>query len=529
MARRSFVVRDVVEIFIHWQSGRPIREIARSLGVDRNTIRKHVNLALSLGYQPRQTNLTAQEWSAVVRQYFPELTDPASKSSVFTEISRFQEAIVEGLKTNRASTVWQRLHDEKGLRASLRSFRRYLDIYVPDRAGKPQPTVLRDDPPPGKEAQIDFGYLGVWTDPATGKKTKLYAFVMVLSYSRHMFVYVVTKMDQRAWLKAHVAAFAFFGGVPDILVIDNLTSGVLHADLYDPQLNRGYEQMATYYGTLIDPCRAVHPKDKPRVERMIPYVRDSYYAGRTFASLDEMNEAAEKWCLSVAGERIHGAIRQQPLRLFQQVEAARLRSLPPEPFELVTWVQCKVADDCHSQVLRGIYSIPHRYVTKTLDARISDTTVEFYLDRELVKTHLRLHDGGRRTDWNDYPPEKAQFFQRHPDWCRTKAAKLGPEVAQVVEHLLSLHALHYLRQCQGIIGLTDKYGAPRVDAACQRANAFGDPSYKTVKTILEKGLEGQLALDLASVLPKRAGAYLHGPEQLFAAVPHLDNQEEPNG
>ncbi|MDO8674358.1 MAG: IS21 family transposase, partial [Dehalococcoidia bacterium] len=297
MARRSFAVRDITEILIHWQTGRPIREIACSLGVDRNTVRKHVNLALSLGYQPRQANLSAQEWAAIVRQHFPELTDPASKSSVFAEIARFQKAIVEGLAANRASTVWQRLHDEKGLRASLRSFRRYLDVYVPDRAGKPQPTVLRDDPPPGKEVQIDFGYLGLWTDPATGKQTRLYAFVMVFSHSRHMFVYVVTKMDQRAWLKAHVAAFAFFGGVPAILVVDNLTSGVLHADLYDPRLNRGYEQMATYYGTLIDPCRAAHPKDKPRVERMIPYVRDSYYAGRTFASLDEMNEAAEKWCL----------------------------------------------------------------------------------------------------------------------------------------------------------------------------------------------------------------------------------------
>ena len=143
-----------------------------------------------------RSNLSSDEWAALVRQHFPEMIDPAGKSSVFSEISRFHEAIIEGLKTNRTSTVWQRLHGEKGLKASVGSFRRYLDLHVPDRAGKPQPTVLRDDPPPGKEAQVDFGYLGLWTDPATGKQTRLYAFVMVLSHSRHMFVLVVTKMDQ---------------------------------------------------------------------------------------------------------------------------------------------------------------------------------------------------------------------------------------------------------------------------------------------------------------------------------------------
>lgn len=534
MARRSFAVRDIAEILIHWQTGRPIREIARSLGVDRNTIRKYISLANALGYQPGKTNLSAEQVQSILEQHSPELTDRASKSSVFTEISGFHQAIVEGLATNRPSTVWQRLHDEKGLKASVRSFHRYLDIYLPDRPGKSQPTVLRDDPPPGKEAQIDFGYLGLWTDPSTGKQTRLYAFIMILSYSRHMFVHVVTKMDQKAWLQAHLAAFEFFAGVPTLLVIDNLKPGVIHPDLYDPQLNHGYEQMAVYYGALIDPCRAGHPKDKPRVERPVSYVRDSFYAGRTFYSLEEMNQAAEKWCLSVAGERIHGTTRQQPLRLFQQMEAHTLHPLPPQPFELATWTQAKVAPDCHVQVARGLYSVPYRYIGKTLDVRISETAVEFYLEHSLVKTQPRLKNGGRQTDWNDYPADKARFYQRTPDWCRSKAANLGAEVVKVVEHLLSLHALHYLRQCQGIIGLAEKYGSGRLDAACQRANAFGDPSYRTVKTILHKGLEGQPALPLASpasdsVLPGRTGAYLHGPEQLFAASSPNHNQEETNG
>ena len=136
-----------------------------------------------------------------------------------------------------------------------------------------------------------------------------------------------------------------------------------------------------------------------------------------------------------------------------------------------------------------------------------------------MKTHPRPRDGRRQTDWNDYPPEKAQFYQRNPDWCRAQARLLGPAVAQVVEALLAQHALHYLRQCQGIIRLAERYGAQRVNAACQLALAYGDPAYRTIRNILHQAREGQDPLPLPdrSATAAAVGAYLHGPEQLFAA------------
>jgi hypothetical protein len=368
---------------------------------------------------------------------------------------------------------------------------------------------------------VDFAFLGQWFDPQLGKSRKLWAFSLVLSYSRHMFVYVVPRMDQQAWIAAHVAAFAFLGGAPRTLEIDNLKPGVLKPDFYDPLINRGYAELASHYGVLIDPCRIVHPKDKPRVERPIPYIRDSFFAGRTFTSLDEMNQSALKWSLSVAGERIHGTTRRRPIDMFLAEEAKALLPLPPQPFEAVTWTQAKVARDCHAQVQRVLYSLPYRYVGKTLCVRVSVSTVEFYLDQELVKTHVRPSDGRRQTDWNDYPPHKAQFFQRNPDWCRAQARALGEGVAEVVEALLSEHALHFLRQSQGIISLAERYGAHRLEAACQVALLCGDPSYRTVRNLLAKALEGQHALAMATPHAARAdaagGAYLHGPQQLFAA------------
>jgi len=349
---------------------------------------------------------------------------------------------------------------------------------------------------------------------------------MVLSHSRHMFVGVVAKMDQEAWLEAHAAAFAFFGGMPLLLVVDNLKAGVLRPDLYDPQINRGYAELAAHYGVIIDPCRVARPKDKPRVERPMPYIRDSFFAGRTFTSLEEINQAALKWCLSVAGQRVHGTTRQRPLDLFQRVEAPALRPLPPQRFEPVTWTQAKVARDCHVQVGRVLYSVPYRYVGKTVAVRVSPRTVELYLDHTLVKSHVRQRNTRRQTDWDDYPAEKARFFQRTPDWCRSQAHTLGPAVAQVVEELLSRHALHYLRQCQGIIGLGEKYGSQRLDAACRVALAFADPAYRTIRNLLDKGIEGQSALPLAEGSAKTVGAYLHGPQALFDAANHIEERKE---
>lgn len=183
MVRRSFAVRGIAEILIHWQGGRPLRQIARSLGVDRKTVRKYVALAVRLGYRPGEAHLSLPEWAVIVAQHAPELADPTKRSVVFAEIGRYHDAIVTGLETNTITTVWQRLHDEQGLQASLRSFHRYVEHYLPERSKQAQPTVLRDDPPPGQEAQIDFGYLGLWHDPQLGKARKLWAFSMVLSYS----------------------------------------------------------------------------------------------------------------------------------------------------------------------------------------------------------------------------------------------------------------------------------------------------------------------------------------------------------
>lgn len=508
---------DVVEILSHWQAGRNVSEIARGLGVDRKTVRKYLAPAEREGLGPGGS-VSREEWARRVKEWFPELTDPRARSSTFGEIAGHNQYIRTHLPVNTLATIHQRLRDDHGLRASYSSFLRYVREEFPEEAASAQVTVLKDDPPPGEEAQLDYGYLGRWPDPRSGKLSRVWALVMVLAMSRHLFVYPVLHMTITAFISAHVAAFSFLDGVPRRLVCDNLASGVLRPDLYDPRINRSYAELASHYGFLVDPARRAHPKDKPRVERPLPYVRDSFFRGRDFSGLEQMQAEAAAWSLSVAGKRscrsLGGAA---PYTVFQAMEQEALLPLPDRPFEIATWHTPKVAPDAHVMVAGALYTVPYRLIGKRLDVRLSETTVTCFLDGELVKTHARVKKGKRSTDWADYPPEKVAFLMRTPAWCRHQAEAVGPATASVVQSLLGLQALHRLRSAQGVLSLADRYDQNRLEAACGFALAAGDPSYRTVRGILEAGRD-RLPDEEPTAVPA-APAHLHGPDTLFS---HLE-------
>ncbi|MHB8506524.1 MAG: IS21 family transposase [Acidimicrobiales bacterium] len=503
---------DVVEVLQHWHAGRPKSVVASSLGIDNKTVRKYVAKAEAAGLAPGGPPLSRAEWAELVRGWFPELVDSRARSLTFPVIDAHRERIKGMLETNTAATVFQRLRDEHGLSVGVSSFRLYLANEFPDETNRDRVTVMRGDVDPGEEAQIDYGFLGTWLDPLTGRARRVWAFVMVLACSRHMFVRPVFSMDARSWVASHVAAFAFFGGAVRRLVPDNLATGIAKPDIYDPKINRAYGELAAHYGCLVDPARVLKPKDKPRVERPMPYVRDSLWRGREWLDLPDMQAGALRWCVEVAGCRHHRSLDgAQPLAVFEAVEADALIPLPASIFELAGWSRPKVGPDCHVRVGTSLYSVPWRHIGRQVDARESERLVEIFLDGQVIKTWARV-ERGKQTDWADYPPEKVAFFMRTPQWCLNLAADLGPSVVAVIEALFEVNAMHRLRSAQGVVRLADKHGAKRLDAACARAVAVGDPSYRTVKGILVAGTESEEADEAGEV---DAPAHLHGPEQLF--------------
>jgi transposase len=517
MARRSFTVVDVTEILIHWYAGRSLSEVSESLGVDRKTIRKYLAPAVAEGIKPGGAARSAAQWAALVAGWFPQLTDTTLRQTTWPQIAVHHEYIVAQLKLRvTQATIHQRLRDEHGLTASVASLKRYVAANLSEEVRRDQVVVLRDEVDAGAEAQIDYGKLGMWTDPATGLRRTVWAFAMVLACSRYMFVRPVLTMDQAAWTQAHVEAFAFFGGVPARLVPDNLRTGVDKPDLYDPKINRSYAELAAHYGTLVDPARSRKPRDKARIERPMPYIRDSYWRGREFTSVAQMQHAALLWCTEVAGQRscrsLDGAA---PASVFAAVEAEALQPLPAKAFVLATWATALVGPDIHAKVGKTIYSIPWRLIGQRLDARSTALVVQFFHNGTLVATHGRKPKG-KQTDFGHYPPEKIAFAMRTPTWCRTRAAEIGPACVKVIAGLLEVNALFRLRAAQGVLGQAGKHTEQRLEAACAKAIAVGDPSYRTVKGILVAGVETEPVAPSAG--DGGAAAHLHGPSRLFANV-----------
>jgi hypothetical protein len=201
--------------------------------------------------------------------------------------------------------------------------------------------------------------------------------------------------------------------------------------------------------------------------------------------------------------------------VFAAVEAQTLQPLPAKAFVLATWSTAMVGPDIHAKVGKTIYSVPWRFIGQRVDARQTPLVVQIFHQGQLIATHGRK-PFGKQTDFGHYPPEKIAFRMRTPTWCRTRAGQVGPACTQVIAGLLEVNALFRLRAAQGVLGLSDKHGTARLEAACAKALAVGDPSYRTVKGILVAGAETDPPPPSAG--DGGAAAHLHGPSQLFANV-----------
>ena len=221
----------------------------------------------------------------------------------------------------------------------------------------------------------------------------------------------------------------------------------------------------------------------------MPYIRDSFFAGREFTSLAQMQAEAIRWTTEVYGVHKHrGLDGQTPAALFAAVEAGALIPLPPRPFESVVYSVGRVAPDCHVKSGKALYSVPWRLIGQHVTARTVGDVVQIFHTDTVVATHV-LHLSGRSTNFEHYPPHKIAHTLRSVSWCRTQAAQIGPGAVAIVAELSAVNAIHRLRAIQGIIRLREKYGDDRLDAACARALAVGDPNYRTVKGILVAGTE----------------------------------------
>ncbi len=507
-------MNEILEMIYQWHQGAGFKAIRRSLGFDRNTVRKYVRLARSAGVErgapfPDEGELNAklkalQDTDFLYETPAQDLLDPHRDW-----ISSLLEKDIEGKQ------IWRLLQERTGLTIGYSTLKRYLHAHF--QWGSP-PVTVRMEVEPGSQAQADFGYVGRMRDPSSGKMRKAWAFIMTLSYSRHRFVRFVFSQEISSWMDCHIRAFAFFGGVPAALVLDNLKSGVVKPDLYDPTLNRAYAELERHYGFVADPAKVASPKQKGKVERNVPVVRNHLLAGREFRDIDEANDRVPRWCREEIGMEIHGTTKRRPFEVFQKEEASCLKPLPAEPYECPQWKSCKVHPDHHVVFDRSYYSVPTRFIGKEVWVRGGSKLVQIFLNEQLIKTHTRaVIPGTWRTDSSDYPPEKLAYLMATPTYCRKKAAEVGPQTEALIQEILGDHVMRNLRKAQAVLRLAQKFGPASMEAAAQRALFFGNLNYRSIKTILEKGWE--LAPEKAPQSPAQRCLPLSSLGQSFLRAP----------
>jgi len=485
MARRDIPMNEVVETIYQWHKGMKIQHIRRSLGLDRKTVRKYVGIAETLGIT--QSGLLPDEQELVGKLRGLLGAQACSfETPALDLINRHRDEIKELLddKEMTGKQVWRLLKENHGIHVGYSTIKRYLRAEF--AFGRTKATV-RIETPPGLEAQVDFGFAGLMYD-AERKRHKAWAFIMTLSSSRHKFVRFVFHQDIDMWLDCHERAFAFFGGVPKRVILDNLKSGVLKPDIYDPTINRAYADMERFFGFVADPAKVGLAQHKGKVERAVPIVRKHLLAGRTFADVNEANERALRWCKEEIGMEVHGTTKKKPYPTFLAEERAHLMSLPVAPFERPLWKECTVHPDHHIVFDKSYYSLPTRYIGRKVWAKGTQKVTEIFLDQERIKVHSRSHSPGRWvTDQTDYPPEKLAFLMATPTWCRKKAAEFGPSTEALITAILKESAMKNLRKAQAILRLAEKYSGD-IEKVAERAMSYGATRYKSIKAMLENGI-----------------------------------------
>ena len=479
MSNRSFDMYQYRQIIFRLRQGESIRGIAQAKLADRKKLRQIRNIAKQQGWLALERDLPTDEELSV---WFKSEQKHRKLSSAALYKSKIEAWVKQGVQ---ASTIHAALQREYAFTASY-----YTTLRLVNRIKEhTKPVTMMLDFPPGECVQVDFGAGPKLIDSLTGLETKTWIFVMVLAWSRHMYAEIVLRQDVETWLGCHRRGFEWFRGIPKKVIIDNAKCAITKACYYDPVVQRSYGESAEGYGFMISACPPYDPQKKGRVESGVKYVKNAFVPLRTFRDLVDANEQLKAWLLEVAGNRIHGSTHEKPLTLFE-TERHLLKPLPDNPPELAVWEKVSVHGNCHIQFLKCYYSVPFRLVRQALWLRASETTVRLYKDHELVAIHPRLYKFGSRSSMNEHLPANAfAYCMQDSQWCLAQARQIGGYCEQLITKLLKESVIDYLRGAQGILSLQKKYGNTRVEAACKRALAFQCGTYKTVKTILQQGLE----------------------------------------
>jgi transposase len=494
-------MRKIKEVLrLRFEVGLGQRQIARSCGMGLSTVHEYLERAVVAGIGwPLPEGLGEEELEAKLFG-----NQAAQVRAVPQRPQPDWKGVHEQLQQHRHLTlqlVWEeyRQSHPEGYRYSwfcerYQQWRRHLDV------------VLRQEHKAGEKMFVDWAGSTIPVyDAMTGQRWPASLFVSVLGASSYTYAEATRDQQLQAWIQAHIHTLEFFGGVPTLAVPDNTKTAVTRACRYDPDLNPTYQELAMHYGMGVVPARPYKPRDKAKVESGVQVVQRWIVAvlrNRKFFSLQDLNQAIRELLVRL-NERPFRKREGSRASVFHSLEKAALAPLPAERFDMSQWSRATVNIDYHIAVDGNFYSVPYTLVQQIVEARCTPTTVEIFQKGNRIASHVRCRGRNQILTQNEHRPRS---HQAHLEWPPSRmvnwALSIGPHTAKLFERILNdkPHPEMGYRSCLGIIRLAQKYSAPRVEAAAERALLTEACRYQSVKSILKN------SLDCIPLSPSRPGA-----------------------
>lgn len=489
-----------------WELGRPHRDVAASLGLGIGTITGILTRAAEAGVTWPVAQVLSDE-ALEVRLYGPRPDAPATK--VLPDPGEVHVAL------KRPGVTLALLHEEylaghpEGYR--ITQFREHYR-----RWEARQRVTLRQTYRGGEKGFVDYAGQPAVYDLA-GIDVQCQLFVAVLGASNYTYAEATHTQTLSDFTESHVRAFEYWGGVPQVVVPDQLKSAVTVADRYEPGVNRTYADLARHYGTCIVPARPAKPKDKAKVEAAV-LLAERWILARLRderpSSLRALNERIGVLLGELNARPMKGLGRSRR-EVFEAVDRPFLKPLPGARWDYAEWKPVKVSIDYHVEVGRHYYSVPFALVGETVEARVTARTVELFHRSQRVAVHVRSAEAGRHTTCAEHMPAA---HRAHAEWSPGRivawAGTVGPKTRALAEAMLTErpHPEQGYRSCLGLMRLAKREGAPRVEAACARALSGRARSYTSVAAILKAGLDRvPLEAEATKAAPGRGHAHVRGP------------------
>jgi len=477
-------MRKIREILRLRAAGRSQREIAASIGIGQSTVGDCLTRARRAGIDAA----SELDDAALERALYPPKPELPAASRGWPDWAYVHRELRK--KSVTLFLLWEeyKATHPDGFQYSwfcehYRAFAAKVDV------------VMRQSHRAGETTFVDYaGQTVPVTDRTTGEVREAQVFVAVLGASNYSFAEATWTQGLPDWIGSHQRAFAFFGGVTEILVPDNLKSGVTRAHRYEPDLNPTYAEMAAHYGVAILPTRVRKPRDKAKVEVAVQVVERWILArlrNQVFFSLEELNRAIAA-LLPMLNERPFKKLPGCRRELYEQLDRPALKPLPAQRYGFATWKKARVNIDYHIEVERHYYSVPYQLVRVEVEARLSAHTVEIFHRGQRVASHRRSSQPGRHTTIASHMPRP---HREYAEWTPRRlvewALKTGPATGELIGEILTRrrHPQQGFRSCLGILRLGKSYGEARLEAACRRALHIGAASYKSIESILKHKLD----------------------------------------